>query len=81
MVQFTPAKLRIAASLVSAMGKMPILVPQSTNGSISLYLTLCHWNLAVCVLGSAKGLSEKAIDSLLCSAGFMKGVFETMKKV
>lgn len=69
------------ASLVSAMGKIPVIFPQSMGGSVSLYLTLCHWNLAVYLLNRFRRLSEKTIDSLLCSAGYVKGAFETMKEV
>ena len=73
--------MRAVVSLVSALGKIPVVVPPSTSGSLSLYLTLSHWNMAVTVLTTTRGLNEKAVDRLLHSTGFTKGVFETMKRV
>ena len=80
-IQLPSSKLRAAASLMSALGKMPVITLPSTGGSLSLHLTLCHWNMAATILTATTGLNEKAVDGLLRSAGFMKGVFETIRTV
>ena len=80
-IQLPYTKVREAASLISVLGKIPVIVPPSLSGSLSLYLTLCHWNMAVTILTMSRGLNEKAVDRLLRSAGFTRGVFETIMKV
>lgn len=79
-MQVPAEDVRIAAALVTALGKVPVLTPTSPSLSVSHYLTVHQWSLAASLMVRG-GLTTVQIDAGLIGAGFSKGPFTAMKQV
>ena len=67
-----------AASLVSKMGKTPVITPNNSN--IGWRLVLAHWSLAVKV-AMTMGVEMDYIEKVLKNGGFTGSPFAQMRKV
>ena len=80
--QTPPEDVRITSALIAAAKKTPVVTPPSLYHSIGTHVLLSHWSLAVSLYYFYKGsVTSKSIDRTLMSAGYLKGPFQTMKKV
>lgn len=84
-----PEDLRIAASFVSALGKIPVLTPPSLPSSpsrpslpasLTHYLTASHWALAARLVAGGVA-SASLMDTWLLAAGFSKAPFTAMREL
>ena len=67
----------LLTTVISLMGKTPIVTPRLSN--VGWTLALSHWNF-LSRLHHA-GVSKGTIEQCLKCAGFTKGGFETMEQV
>ena len=68
----------MASSLISKMGKTPVVTPCCSN--VGWKLVAAHWTLVVDV-AMATGVKQDYIDDVFKRGGFFEGPFTTMKKV
>ncbi len=80
--QTAPGDVRVTSALIAAAKKTPVVTPPTLSYSSGLSVLISHWSLAISLHYLYKGsISPKSIDRALVSAGYLKGPFQTMKKV
>lgn len=74
--------LRCLSTLISALGKTPVLTPPTSLTACGLYVLLSHWSLAVSLVSVYGGnMTPQRVDRAVLSAGYSLGPFSAIKKV
>ena len=70
------------SSLVSAIGRFPVLTPPTSLMASGLNMLMSHWSLAVSLVSVYRGsVTPRKVDKALVTMGYSMGPFEAINKV